>query len=145
MDLQPGNAYAGRAPAGSTDTRRLVRARLAVKRRRTRRIRQAVLGVSIAVFVAMFATIYVQLASGNDPALSASSKAAQVTAVTKTSKQAAAKKATAPSTGSSEASSSKASTSEASTSEAASSESSSSNASSTEASSTPSTVTTSQS
>jgi hypothetical protein len=142
MDLQPGNAYAGGAPAGSTDTRRLVRARLAVKRRRTRRIRQAVLGVSIAVFVAMFATIYVQLASGNDPALSASSKSAQVTAVTKTSKQAAAKKATAPSTGSSEASSSKASTSEASSS---SSESSSSNASSTEASSTPSTVTTSQS
>jgi cytoskeletal protein RodZ len=124
MDLQPRPAYAGGDPATS-DARRLVRARLAAKRRRARRIRQTVLAFSVAVFVAMFATIYVRLASGNDPGLSASSKKAAVSSTTSAS-------------GSSESSSSNGtSNNSASTG--------SSEASSSEASSTPSTVTTSQS
>lgn len=124
MDLQPRPAYAVGAPAG-TDAKRLVRARLAAKRRRARRIRQTVLAFSVAVFVAMFATIYVQLASGNDPALSASSKKAAVSSTTSAS-------------GSSESSSSNGTSSN-------SAGTGSSEASSAEASSTPSTVTTSQS
>jgi len=137
MDLQPRPAYAGGAPAG-TDTRRLVRARLAAKRRRARRIRQIVLAFSVAVFVAMFATIYVQLASGNDPALSASSKKAAVSSTTTGGSSAAAKKTTTTASGSSESSSSNGTSSN-------SASTGSSEASSSEASSTPSTVTTSQS
>jgi hypothetical protein len=140
MDLQPRPAYAGGAPAG-TDARRLVRARLAAKRQRARRIRQTVLAFSVAVFVAMFATIYVQLASGNDPALSASSKKAAVSSTTTAGSSAAAQKTTTTGSGSSEGSSSNG-TSSTST---GSSEASSSEASSSEASSTPTTVTTSQS
>lgn len=51
---------------------------LAARRRRVVRLRQAVLGIGIALFIALFATIYVQMATGHDPALSASS--AQVAA-----------------------------------------------------------------
>lgn len=128
MDFQPRPAYAGGAPAG-TDARRLVRVRLAAKRRRARRIRQTVLAFSVAVFMAMFATIYVQLASGHDPALSASSKKAAAS--------------TATGSGSSESSSSNSTSSNSAS--TGSSEASSSEASSSEASSTPTTVTTSQS
>jgi hypothetical protein len=38
-------------------------------RRRIVLIRRRVAAVAVAVFIALFATIYVQMASGNDPAL----------------------------------------------------------------------------
>jgi cytoskeletal protein RodZ len=48
--------------------------RLAARRRRLSRIRRAVAGAAVAVFLAAFSTIYVQMATGHDPALAASSK-----------------------------------------------------------------------
>lgn len=42
------------------------------RRARVLRIRRTVAAVSIAVFLALFATIYVQMASGKDPALGTS-------------------------------------------------------------------------
>jgi hypothetical protein len=73
MALQPQPAFGGIHAVRQTDpdAKTIVRARLAAKRRRTRRIRQIVASFSVAVFIALFATIYVQLASGHDPALSA--------------------------------------------------------------------------
>jgi len=38
-------------------------------RHRILRIRRSVAVIAVAVFIALFATIYVQMASGNDPAL----------------------------------------------------------------------------
>ena len=49
--------------------------RLAARRRRFGRIRRTVASAAVASFIAAFATIYVQMATGNDPALGASSKA----------------------------------------------------------------------
>jgi hypothetical protein len=43
-------------------------------RLRARRIRQRVAGLAVALFSAAFLTVYVQLASGHDPALTASAK-----------------------------------------------------------------------
>lgn len=45
------------------------RERLAVRRRRIHRIRAAVATAAVSVFIALFGTIYVQMASGHDPAL----------------------------------------------------------------------------
>lgn len=45
---------------------------LARRHTRVLRIRRTVAAVSIAVFLALFATIYVQMASGKDPALGTS-------------------------------------------------------------------------
>jgi hypothetical protein len=42
------------------------------RRRRVTAIRQSVLATAVAVFVAAFSTMYVQMASGNDPALGSS-------------------------------------------------------------------------
>jgi hypothetical protein len=53
--------------------RHAARQRVAARRRRARHIRQVVVCFSVTIFIALFATIYVQLASGNDPALSATS------------------------------------------------------------------------
>jgi hypothetical protein len=66
-----------------TAAQRLAHERLAARRRRDQQLRRTVLGVAIALFVALFATIYVQMASGNDPALSTSS--AKVAAAPSTS------------------------------------------------------------
>ncbi len=49
-------------------------------RRRARRIRRTVVSTALALFTAAFVGIYVQMASGHDPALSAAGKRA--TAVT---------------------------------------------------------------
>jgi hypothetical protein len=38
-------------------------------RQRILRIRRSVAVIAVAVFIALFATIYVQMATGNDPAL----------------------------------------------------------------------------
>jgi hypothetical protein len=51
------------------DARVLARTRLEAMRRRTRRIRRSVTGFALALFVASFTIVYVQLASGHDPAL----------------------------------------------------------------------------
>ena len=47
-------------------------------RRRARRIRRAVAGSAAALFVAAFLGVYVQLASGHDPALDSAAKTARL-------------------------------------------------------------------
>jgi hypothetical protein len=54
--------------------RTLARQKLIAMRRRARRIRRLVAGLAAATFAAAFLTVYVQLASGHDPALSAAAK-----------------------------------------------------------------------
>jgi hypothetical protein len=56
------------------DARALARARRDALRARTRRIRHAVAGVAATLFVLVFAVVYVQLASGHDPALVANAR-----------------------------------------------------------------------
>jgi hypothetical protein len=55
---------------------RLARKRRAVLRKRARRIRRTVAGLAAALFCTAFLVIYVQLASGHDPALLANAKRA---------------------------------------------------------------------
>ncbi len=64
------------------DARTLARAKREGLRRRTRRIRRSVLGVAAVAFVTAFLIIYVQLASGHDPALSKRGAATSKTAAT---------------------------------------------------------------
>jgi hypothetical protein len=65
-----------RAAAGS-----VVAERLRARRRRARRVRGTVAGASISTFAAFWLVIYVQLASGHDPALTANAaKSASYTA-----------------------------------------------------------------
>jgi hypothetical protein len=61
------------------EARALADGRRAELRRRARRIRRSVAAVSAALLIGLFLVIYVQLASGHDPALSASSKARTTT------------------------------------------------------------------
>jgi uncharacterized membrane protein SpoIIM required for sporulation len=49
--------------------------RLVAQRRRIASIRRAVAALAVAAFIALFATIYVQMASGNDPALASTGTA----------------------------------------------------------------------
>jgi hypothetical protein len=58
---------------------------LAARRARVARIRRAVTAAAIAVFIALFATIYIQMAAGKDPALSASTSTAQISTTSTTS------------------------------------------------------------
>ncbi len=51
------------------DARALARRHRAALRRRTLRIRRSVAGLALALFAAAFLIVYVQLASGHDPAL----------------------------------------------------------------------------
>jgi hypothetical protein len=60
--------------AEQLDARALARTRLEAMRRRTRRIRRSVTGLALALFAASFTIVYVQLASGHDPALVASAR-----------------------------------------------------------------------
>ena len=46
-------------------------------RHRILRIRRSVAAIAVAVFIALFATIYVQMATGNDPALARSTPSLQ--------------------------------------------------------------------
>jgi hypothetical protein len=82
------------APARATSINPAVRERLAAKRRRARTLRTTIASGTVAVFVGLWLLLYVQLASGNDPALSANAAAADAT-TTRTTAQAA---ATAPTT-----------------------------------------------
>jgi hypothetical protein len=58
---------------------------LAARRLRVRRIRRTVTTVAVAVFLALFATIYIQMAAGRDPALSSSSATASTATASSTS------------------------------------------------------------
>jgi hypothetical protein len=53
----------------SPEARRMARERAAQRRRHIRQIRRTVVVVSVTVFIALFSTIYIQLAAGRDPAL----------------------------------------------------------------------------
>ena len=48
------------------------------RRARVRQIRRTVTAVAVTVFIAVFATIYIQMAVGKDPALGSSASTAQV-------------------------------------------------------------------
>jgi hypothetical protein len=52
----------------------LARAKAAALRRRATRIRRVIAGLAVTLFVAAFAVVYVQLASGHDPALTANER-----------------------------------------------------------------------
>jgi Na+/H+ antiporter NhaD/arsenite permease-like protein len=58
----------------TTDPQALARAKREAKRRRTNRIRKSVAAATLTLFVAFFSTIYAQMASGNDPSLSSTTK-----------------------------------------------------------------------
>jgi colicin import membrane protein len=76
MTPQPNSAPTAPPPTASEklDGRGLARAKRAALRRRTGRIRRTIAGLTAALFVAAFLGIYVQLASGHDPALVASER-----------------------------------------------------------------------
>ena len=48
------------------------------RRARVRQIRRTVTAIAVTVFIALFATIYIQMAAGKDPALGSSTTTAQV-------------------------------------------------------------------
>jgi hypothetical protein len=58
---------------------------LQARRARVRRIRRAVTAAAVTVFIALFATIYIQMAAGKDPALSTSTSTAQVSSTSTSS------------------------------------------------------------
>ena len=55
------------------------------RRARVRQIRRTVTAAAVAVFIAVFATIYIQMAVGKDPALGSSGTTAQVSTPSATS------------------------------------------------------------
>jgi hypothetical protein len=57
---------------------------LTARRLRVQRIRRTVCAAAVCVFIALFSTIYVQMAAGNDPALSASTTTTTAAAATST-------------------------------------------------------------
>ena len=63
----------------------LARQKLIAMRRRARRIRRLVAGLAAATFIAAFLAVYVQLASGHDPALSAAAKRGSTSATRQSS------------------------------------------------------------
>jgi len=69
----PPRQRSGEGP-GQLGGRALARQKLIAMRRRARRIRRLVAGLAAATFTAAFLAVYVQLASGHDPALSAAAK-----------------------------------------------------------------------
>ena len=48
------------------------------RRARVRQIRRTVTALTVAIFIALFAVIYIQMAVGKDPALGSSASTAQV-------------------------------------------------------------------
>ena len=75
------------------DARELARAKRDALARRARRIRRSVAAATVAMFVAVFLVVYVQLASGHDPALVANAEKRAAAASRTASKRAAAKAA----------------------------------------------------
>ena len=58
---------------------------LLARRARVARIRRTITAATVAVFIALFATIYIQMAAGKDPALGSSATTAQVSTTSTTS------------------------------------------------------------
>ena len=58
---------------------------LLARRARVARIRRTITAATVAVFIALFATIYIQMAAGKDPALGTTATTAQVTTTSTTS------------------------------------------------------------
>jgi hypothetical protein len=58
---------------------------LLARRARVARIRRTITAATVAVFLALFATIYIQMAAGKDPALGSSTTSAQVSTTSTTS------------------------------------------------------------
>jgi hypothetical protein len=65
---------------GQLGGRALARQKLIAMRRRARRIRRVVAGLAAATFAAAFLAVYVQLASGHDPALQAAARRSSTSA-----------------------------------------------------------------
>ena len=62
------------------DPRELGRRKLAARRLRTHRIRVAVAAAAASTFIALFSGLYVQMASGHDPALGSTGNSSSTTA-----------------------------------------------------------------
>jgi cytoskeletal protein RodZ len=135
-----------RRPSGYTaeqlNARALARARRDAMLRRARRIRRSVVGLAAALFSAAFLVVYVQLASGHDPALSSKNSTQASTSATAAGSKSS---STSAGTESSTSSSSPSSSGESSTSSSSSGEESSATSSEEESSNGASAVTTSQS
>jgi cytoskeletal protein RodZ len=69
----------------SVDAKRLAHERAATRRRAVLKIRRTVVLVSVTVFIALFSTIYIQLAAGRDPALTAASQSGATSTATSSS------------------------------------------------------------
>jgi hypothetical protein len=69
-----GQSYTGARSGSRRHPRALARDHRDALRRRTRRIRRSVAGLAITLFALAFLVIYVQLASGHDPALVANTE-----------------------------------------------------------------------
>jgi hypothetical protein len=132
----------GRTTSEQLDPKVLAASRREAMRRRASRIRRSVTGLALALFTAAFVAIYVQLASGHDPALSAK-RQATTTSTSAASTATSGGESSSGSTSTGEEASGESSESSSSTGEATSSESTS--AGSEESSESPSAVTTSQS
>ena len=75
---EPAVAEPATGTADRLDARALAAARREATRARARRIRRFIAGTALALFAAAFLAIYVQLASGHDPALSRHATASAV-------------------------------------------------------------------
>ena len=75
----PRRRRSGQGP-GQLEGRALARQKLIAMRGRARRIRRLVAGLAAATFTAAFLAVYVQLASGHDPGLSAAAKKSSTSA-----------------------------------------------------------------
>jgi hypothetical protein len=60
---------------------------LQARRARVRQIRRTVTAAAVTVFIALFATIYIQMAAGKDPALGSSTATAQVSSTSSSSSE----------------------------------------------------------
>jgi cytoskeletal protein RodZ len=67
-----------------SEARELGQRRLAERRSRVRLMRRRIVGGAVAVFLAVWGVIFTQLATGHDPALSASSAKQSTTSTTTT-------------------------------------------------------------
>jgi hypothetical protein len=70
------------------EARAIATAKAAGRRHRLTRIRKAVAVLALACFIALFSGIYVQMAAGRDPVLSAKSSASKTEKAEKTDKAA---------------------------------------------------------
>ncbi len=79
--MRPQSSDTSTPAHASTDPRanamRLAARKRAAVQRRTRRIRSAIAAVSVSLFIAAFSVVYIQLASGHDPALTAAARRSQ--------------------------------------------------------------------